>query len=578
MLSLNGANVRVSGMIVRYSCPKPQLCHNLNMAPMLTQGPRRTEYLMFFVTPPNASAALKLMAIIMALTIPTLIAGCSSLPPLDDRTETQALNLKAARNTALGKALAPKESVHPGMAGIYPLPDARQAFATRALLAETAEQTLDIQYYIWRDDITGTLLFKSLWQAAERGVRVRLLLDDNNTTGLDPLLTELDAHPNIEVRLFNPFVYRGSRVWGYITDFSRLNRRMHNKSFTADNQVTVVGGRNVGDAYFGATDGVLFSDLDVIAVGDVVRRVSDDFDLFWASQSSYPADRIIPPAKPFQDDTGSLPPTLASALAKALAEPTAKAYFHALKTSPFIHRLTQGELEVTWADTRMVSDDPSKGLGKAKSDALLASKLTTIIGHPETTLDLVSPYFVPTDSGVKALSALAAEGVRIRVLTNSLSATDVAAVHAGYAKHRKTLLKAGIQLFELKDTVEDTNTPDPVGTFGHSASSLHAKTFAADGGRVFVGSFNFDPRSMLLNTELGFVIDSSTLAQDIATGFDQKVPLQAYEVRLSDDDDIYWIARQADGSETRFDTEPDSSFWRRSAVSIISIFPIDSLL
>ncbi|MGQ7273412.1 phospholipase D family protein [Marinobacter sp. V034] len=533
---------------------------------------------MSFATLTDGSYALRLMAITMALAIATLIAGCSSLPPLEGRSESSALPLEAARNTELGQALAPVEAAHPGMAGIYPLPDAAQAFATRVLLAEAAEQTLDIQYYIWRDDITGTLLLKALWQAAERGVRVRLLLDDNNTSGLDPLLAELDAHPNIQVRLFNPFVYRGSRVWGYITDFSRLNRRMHNKSFTADNNATVVGGRNVGDAYFGATDGVLFSDLDVIAVGDVVRRVSDDFDLFWASQSSYPAGRIIPEAEPYQDNAGSVPPSLKNALDKALSDPSAEAYIHALKTSPFIRQLTRGELDVTWARTRMVSDDPSKGLGQAKGDALLASKLTTIIGHPTTTLDLVSPYFVPTDSGVKALSDLAAKGVRIRVLTNSLSATDVAAVHAGYAKHRKALLEAGIQLYELKDTITHTGTEDPVGTFGHSASSLHAKTFAADGERVFVGSFNFDPRSMLLNTELGFVVDSPDLAREIASGFDRKVPLQAYEVRLSDEGDLYWVARQTDGTETRFDTEPDSSFWRRTAVSIISIFPIDSLL
>lgn len=533
---------------------------------------------MLLTSPTSHSAATRVIPILMAFTFTALIAGCSSLPPLDNRPSSSALPLDAAQDTTLGTAITPKESAHPGMAGIYPLPDARQAFATRVLMAEAAERSLDIQYYIWRDDITGTLLFKALWQAAERGVRVRLLLDDNNTTGLDPLLAELDAHPNIEVRLFNPFVYRGSRVWGYITDFSRLNRRMHNKSFTADNQVTVVGGRNVGDAYFGATDGTLFSDLDVMAIGNVVRRVSNDFDLFWASQSSYPADQIIPSVEHSENKPDQLPPALNTALDSAMAQPAAGIYINTLKSSPFVRQLTHGELDMTWAPTRMVSDDPAKGLGKAQKDTLLASKLSTIIGHPDSTLDLVSPYFVPTDAGVEALSALVAEGVRIRVLTNSLSATDVAAVHAGYAKHRKELLKAGIQLFELKDTVTETDTPDPVGAFGHSASSLHAKTFAADGERAFVGSFNFDPRSMLLNTELGFVIDSASLAQDIATGFDEKVPMLAYEVRLSDDGDLYWISRQHDDTETRFDTEPDTSFWRRSAVSILSVFPIDSLL
>jgi putative cardiolipin synthase len=216
---------------------------------------------------------------IVALSLSTILLGaCGTLPSLENRSTSAGL--LDTDTTQLGRALSPRVDAHPGRSGIYPLPDARDAFAARVLLAQAAERTLDAQYYIWHDDMTGTLLFEALHAAADRGVRVRLLLDDNRTSGLDTTLAALDAHPNIEVRLFNPFVIRQPRVIGFITDFSRANRRMHNKSFTADNQVTIIGGRNVGDEYFGATEGFVFVDLDVMAVGPVVKDVSRDFDRY----------------------------------------------------------------------------------------------------------------------------------------------------------------------------------------------------------------------------------------------------------------------------------------------------------
>jgi len=225
-----------------------------------------------------------------ALTL-VVTSRCSRLPSLEGRTTSAAL-LDTA-DTRLGKSITPLLATHPGLSGIYALPDSRDAFAARARLAEVAERTLDVQYYIWENDMTGTLLFEALHAAADRGVRVRLLLDDNTTQGLDPMLAALDSHPTIEVRLFNPFVIRKPRI-GYLTDFSRANRRMHNKSFTADNQVTIIGGSNIGDEYFGAAaKGSLFVDLDVMAVGPIVTEVSKDFDRYWASASSYPLDRIF---------------------------------------------------------------------------------------------------------------------------------------------------------------------------------------------------------------------------------------------------------------------------------------------
>ncbi len=490
------------------------------------------------------------------------------MPSLANRTVSTALT--DTGTTRLGRVIAPLAGAHPGVSGVYPLREARDAFAARFLLAEAAERTLDIQYYIWRQDMSGTLLFKALHEAAERGVRVRLLLDDNSTSGLDSTLAALDSHPHVEVRLFNPLAIRKPRALGYLADLSRMNRRMHNKSFTADNQATIIGGRNVGDEYFGATHGVVFADLDVIAVGPVVGEVSNDFDRYWASASAYPADRLLPPAGAAQIAE------LASAASRVERDPAAVAYMTALRNSPFIRELTAGTLPLEWVATRMVSDDPAKALARARRETLLPHKLKTIFGTPAVRVDLVSPYFIPTATGVDAFAAWAARGVKIRVLTNSLEATDVAAVHAGYAKRRKALLAAGITLYELRLS-SGAPPSKSAGSPGSSGSSLHAKTFAVDGSRVFIGSFNFDPRSAELNTEMGFVIDSPELARQIAAVFDSDVPLDAYEVRLSDSGRLCWIERQ-DGVSLRHSAEPGAGFWRRAGVRFLSIFPIERLL
>lgn len=497
------------------------------------------------------------------------ISGCVPLPSLESRTVSAAFTDTHA--TRLGMAIVPRAAAHANKSGIYALTDARDAFAARILLAQAAERSLDVQYYIWQQDMSGTLLFKALHDAAKRGVRVRLLLDDNNTTGLDRMLSALDAHPNIEIRLFNPFVTRCPRWVGYLTDFARLNRRMHNKSFTADNQVTIIGGRNVGDEYFGATDGLAFVDLDVLAVGPVVRDVSSDFDRYWTSESSYPVDRLLPPA------SATLVEELATIARRIETSAAAVAYMNALRASPLVRELLDGQLALEWAATYMVSDDPAKGLDRAAPHEQLPQKLQQIIGKPATNVELVSAYFVPTAAGVDAFTALAERGVKIRILTNSFEATDVAVVHAGYAKHRKPLLEAGIKLYERQRLSADHRAKRGAGLGSSSASSLHAKTFSVDGSRVFIGSFNFDPRSARLNTEMGFVIDSPSLAQKIEARFNNRVPVEAYEVRLSDTADLYWIERRGDEA-VRHDSEPGTSYWQRTGIWFLSLLPIEWLL
>ena len=490
-------------------------------------------------------------------------------PSLERRTPSMALS--DTNTTRLGKRVSPLAAAHPGTSGIYWLPDARDAFAARMRLAEVAERTLDVQYYIWRDDMTGTMLFEALRAAADRGVRVRLLLDDNNTSGLDTALAALDAHPNIEVRLFNPLGIRRPRFLSYLVDFSRLNRRMHNKSFTADNQATIIGGRNIGDEYFGATDGILFVDLDVLAVGPVVTEVSDSFDAYWNSSSAYPVDHLLPRA------TTAQLAEVASAARVSEGRPEALVYTSALRRSQFVHDLVQGNLTLEWAPTRMISDDPAKGLGLAAPETLLPEKLKQTLGAPETRLDLVSAYFVPAAAGVDWFTGLAKRGVKVRVLTNSFEATDVPFVHAGYAKRRTALLKAGVSLYESRLTGPDGEKTHPHGGTGSSGSSLHAKTFAVDGARVFIGSFNFDPRSAELNTEMGFVIESPALARQIDEAFRTSVPMDAYKVGLSEGGQILW-EESRHGVPVRHEKEPGTSAWQRAWVRFLSLLPIEWLL
>jgi putative cardiolipin synthase len=494
------------------------------------------------------------------------LGGCASLPHNVDRPHSKAL--ADTGSTRLGRALAPLVGANPGKSGIHPLSNGRDAFAARVVLARTAERSLDVQYYIWHADTSGGLLAEELWRAAERGVRVRLLLDDNNTRGMDEALAALDAHPNIAVRLFNPYANRGWRLGELAWDFSRVNRRMHNKSFTADNQASIVGGRNVGDEYFGVDVPVEFADLDVLAIGAVVPEISTSFDAYWNSESAYAASSLIAAA-------GAGVPW-----ETARERPGAARYIEAVRATPLVQSLLSGSLPLEWAHTRLVQDDPSKVLQPPeRSELHLLPRLVEALGEPAREVDLVSPYFVPTKEGTAALAALAARGVQVRVLTNSLAATDVSPVHAGYAKRREALLRGGIQLFELKPTARpeaEDSTRDNRGIGSSSDASLHAKTFAVDRSRIFVGSFNFDPRSARLNTEMGVVVESPRLAAQLSEGLDRDIRNVAYEVRLAGDS-VEWIERTAD-AERRYSSEPGAGALKRLWIDFLSILPIEWLL
>lgn len=512
------------------------------------------------------------LSILALIAFIGLLAGCATPLLPADRVASQALADTA--QTRLGQAVAPRVAAHPGQSGFVPFEDPHDAFAARVLLARVAERSLDVQYFIWHGDAVGTLLWQALWQAAERSVRVRLLIDDANNAGLDPVLAALDAHPNIELRLYNPFVNRGSRVIGYLTDFSRLNRRMHNKSYTADNQVSVVGGRNIADEYFGAAEGLGFADLDVMAIGPVVQQVSREFDLYWNSPSAYPAAAFVGPIP--ADPAAVLLPRF-EAVPK---EPRAALYLAAVRQAPFVRDLLEQRLVYDWATGEVLYDKPAKTLdAEARSDLLLLPVLMKRMGSPQKRMDIISPYFVPGAVGTDILSEMARRGVQVRVLTNSLASSDERVVHAGYLKRREDLLRAGVRLYELKPGAAKSSLRVR-GRFGPGkVSGLHAKTYAVDGARIFVGSFNFDQRSAHLNTEMGLVIDSPLAAQQLADAFDTEVPDIAYELRMAPDGTgLQWLERTPSGGTTVYDVDPETSAWQRFQVGFLAGLPIDWLL
>lgn len=510
------------------------------------------------------------VALTIALTIKlTLLSGCASLPPLQERSTSASFT--DTGSTALGRAVADGVRANPGKSGVYPLALGRDAFVARALLARAAERSLDVQYYIWHGDTTGLLLFEELWDAAERGVRVRLLLDDNGVAGLDDVLATLDAHPNFEVRLFNPFVNRRLRALGYLTDFDRLNRRMHNKSFTADAQASIVGGRNVGDEYFEAGDATTFADLDVLTFGPAAVQTGGVFDLYWNSDSAYPVALLLP-----------VPAAGAAAALQARFKATrasseAQSYLQALLSTPILEELRAKKLPIEWAPVKLVYDEPGKALGKVQAGELLLVRMGQALGRPEREIDIVSPYFVPGANGTELLSKYPQSGVRMRILTNSLAASDVAAVHAGYSRRRVAFLQAGAKLFELKPDAEQAARRKGAPAGGSSGASLHAKTIAVDGQRLFVGSFNLDLRSIALNTEMGAVIDSPVLAKALADSLDQRLALFAYEVVLTSRGALQWI-ESTPGGEIVHDIEPKTGVLKRMGVGVLSVLPIEWLL
>ncbi len=528
--------------------------------------------------------ALALLGLLLAIL---LQAGCASLPTDYPRSTSTALTDTA--DTRLGQVSGRLLAARPDVSGIHLLSHGTDAFLARLALAEVAEKSLDIQYYIWHADTTGKVLMERVLRAADRGVRVRLLLDDVGAAAKDSDLLALDSHPNIEVRLFNPIAARSTRLLGMMSDFSRTNRRMHNKSFTADNQAMIVGGRNIGDEYFAARPDIEFADLDMLAIGPVVGDVSRQFDLYWNSPLAFPITAISS-ATPSDEER-----LLVLAGLRAFVRSQMEAsYAQALKSSGLAEALADGSLAFGYGKARVVADDPMKILAESADNATrLLPKLLPEFESLGSELLLVSPYFVPGDAGVDRLRTLVQRGVKVKVLTNSLASTDVPAVHAGYRQYRRALLEAGIELYELKPTAVPAAKRDhPPGSrddgkqpslSGSSHASLHAKTMAFDRRALFVGSMNLDPRSVFTNTEIGVLVEQPELVATHVEKLESQLSNIGFRLELApatgadSTPEIVWIATQ-DGQVVRYSSEPMTHAWKRFKVWLLSLMPIEQLL
>lgn len=486
------------------------------------------------------------------------------VPSITTRQKTVAM--PPAERGALADVLALIGSDHKGQSGIASLQNGREAFAARVLLANAAVSSIDIQYYIWRADMTGHLLLKALLRAANRGVRVRLLLDDNGISRLDAVLAALDAHLNIEVHLYNPFILRRFKRLSFAFDFFRLNHRMHNKAFTVDGRVSILGGRNVGDEYFGTGTSPLQIDLDVLAVGDIVPQISADFDRYWNSEPVHPAGQILGEA----ENSG----LVATALDAFEKDPDFDKYRSLLEASDIVASLSRGELALEWTNAVLVSDNPVAGFDTLQRSDMFVTRLRDAVGPIKTRFDGVTPYFVPGAAGVGAFSELQDNGVSVRMLTNSLEATNMLPVHAGYAKRRRDMLRAGVGLFELRAQAGGPSSLDIFGPLGSSGSHLHAKTFAVDGVRVFVGSFNFDPRSATLNTEMGLLIESTEMAESLHDAFDSGLSGLVWRVGMRNGR-LSWVSPSDEASTNK---EPGTTLFNRVALVVIGWLPVEWLL
>jgi cardiolipin synthase C len=503
---------------------------------------------------------------VVLVAFAALASGCGGAAPPADKVASFAPT--DTEHTYLARQVATLGDPHDGRSGIYLLSDGPEALAMRLLLTEKAERSIDVQYYILTNDTSGQLIAGELLKAAERGVHVRVLLDDMYAAGYDLTTAALAGHPNMQIRLFNPFRRDIGRMLGGLVDFQRVNRRMHNKSMTFDNQVTIVGGRNLADEYFAAREDTNYDDLDVLAAGPAAREASASFDDYWNSPYAVPAEAAI-----LAEGEG-LSLDEARARLMGLYETARHTSYGAALTHDIRRTFSGGRLDLTWAPARVVADPPEKAAGVR--DDILTAQMRPLVAAAQDELVVATAYFVPGPRGVALLSDLARRGVHVVVLTNSLESNDVEPVHGHYARYRKALLEAGVELWELRP--DRTRTDRRTLALGQSLSGLHAKAFVVDRRQLFVGSFNWDPRSVEINTEMGLLIDSPAMAGEVAGRFQADLSRVAYRLRLDEAGDIEWLERQDDGSWIAYGEEPSDSPWHTLRTRVYGILPIGSLL
>jgi putative cardiolipin synthase len=521
----------------------------------------RSLRMMSLITYTRRFASLSLLSV--------LLVGCAVLPERVEHVPEPAFD--RPMDTTLGRLAARAAQAHPDQSGFVVLDTGRQAFIQRAALIEAAERSIDAQYYIWNSDISGRYLARRLLLAADRGVRVRILLDDINVAGRDPLLATLDRHDRIDIRIFNPSAKRdGPGKWlAFLGDFQRLNRRMHNKTFVVDGAFGIVGGRNIGDEYFDLHAQMNFRDRDVLATGPIVRHMSSNFDAYWNSSWSYPVARLAPPvaddtvtverARSQADDTTGLihVPTQSATEAQALAKQTLS--------------------DAAWAQAELVFDAPAEEMEeRTDTPKQTALALRAQILQSRSEILIESAYLILGDVQLDALAEIRNRGVRVAAITNSLASNDLTTNHAGYARRRPAMLARGMALYELRPDAAACmlwiDAPDYC-AFGQI--SLHAKSAVFDRTTLYIGSLNFNLRSIYLNGETALIIHSPVLAERVARDMEiAMAPENSWRLTTQDDGDLRWSSRAGEDAVH----EPATGWWKRFKSGFFALFPLEKYL
>jgi len=470
--------------------------------------------------------------------------------------------------------------------GFYLLSDNSDAFVARFALASAAKKTLDIQYYIMHNDASGEYLAYAMLAAADRGVQVRILVDDINLSGRDSRLKMLSQHHNIQIRIFNPLLHRDwFRSIEIITNLDRAGRRMHNKAFIVDDATAIIGGRNIGDEYFDDRNSLNFVDLDLLTTGPIVDDISRSFNDFWHSHWAT-AIEDLSRARVVKKQLAAIRTRLKDKWHRARNTH----YFRSLQQSDLRQKIIHNKIPFTWAEARFFYDSPEKMSGvSTEKTSHFGPQIMPYFDQAKNSLLIASPYFVPGEQGLSWLLSKRQQAVKIKILTNSLAATDVIAVHAGYKKYRSDLLEADVDLFELKPTAKRLHSRAKRLIEGSSNASLHAKYMVVDKQYVFIGSANIDPRSNAINTEIGVMVNSQELAAQAIDLFEKSTADEnSYRVVIEQQDKnkntsrsaeqkLLWRTRE-NGNQVVYYIEPNVSLSRKLGVFIMGLLPIESLL
>ena len=503
--------------------------------------------------------SLRLFAVVL-LTL--FITACATAPLDFPKHESEApVN---TGDTYLGKEVAKWTAGHPGKSGFYPLISGIDALGARLALIDRADRTIDAQYFLMKPDTAGSLFTMKLLEAADRGVHVRLLLDDIFTTVDDDIFEVLNEHPNIELRLFNPVGRGGFYYANYLGNFKLANRRMHNKSFIVDNQVSIIGGRNIADEYFELLTDAEFRDFDMLAIGPVSAEISTTFDRFWNHKLAVPMEAF---------DTGKKLPDLATARAnidKKRIE-TNEAIYERSLSSQLIKDLIEERSTYFPADSVVVTDDPEKLLNKVSADyQVLVTAIAAVVDEAKSEVVVLTPYFIPGKNGVEFWRSITKKGVRVVIITNSLASNNHIPVHSAYARYRHDIIEAGVELYEIR--VDSSRVPKGSDQQGYDAVTLHTKALLVDRRDTFVGSLNLDPRSIDINTEMGVLIESADLTTGLAERLFLNLPGYTYRVTENEKGKLRWTAL-INGEEVVEKQEPQTSGWLRFKAFLFRIAP-----